>query len=92
MSIYDDILGDIGLPTVRAVSSRRKSTHYSPEEEQSILSTLGNHAEFADLLAFCTRHRIRPVIERRYALDGVPEALSRLESGEQFGKLAIEIG
>ncbi|MBL8360325.1 MAG: zinc-binding dehydrogenase [Rubrivivax sp.] len=59
---------------------------------QVLGSTLGNHAEFADLLAFCTRHRIRPVIERRYALDGVPEALSRLESGEQFGKLAIEIG
>ena len=54
-------------------------------------STLGTHAEFADLLAFCTRHRIRPVIERCYGLDGVPAALSRLESGEQFGKLAIEI-
>lgn len=44
MSIYDDILGDIGLPTVRAVSSRRQRPSYSPEEEQSILSTLGNSA------------------------------------------------
>ena len=44
MSIYDEILGDIGLPTVRAVSSRRQRSSYSPEEEQSILSTLGNHA------------------------------------------------
>lgn len=43
-TIYDEILGDIGLPTVRAVSSRRQRPSYSPEEEQSILSTLGNSA------------------------------------------------
>ena len=44
-TIYDDILGDIGLPTVRAVSSRQRNrSSYSPEEEQSILSQLGNHA------------------------------------------------
>lgn len=43
-SIYNEILGDIGLPTVRAVSSRRQRPSYSPEEERSILSTLGNTA------------------------------------------------
>lgn len=54
-------------------------------------STLGTHAEFADLLAFVERHALRPVIDSRHALDAVPAALSRLESGQAFGKVAIEI-
>jgi len=54
-------------------------------------STLGTNAEFADLLAFVERHRLAPVIDSVYGLDEVPAALARLESGRQFGKVAIEI-
>jgi NADPH:quinone reductase-like Zn-dependent oxidoreductase len=54
-------------------------------------STLGTHAEFAALLAFVEQHRIVPVIDSSYPLDEVPAALSRLESGRQFGKVAIRI-
>ena len=54
-------------------------------------STLGTLAEFRDLLAFVERHAVRPVIDREFALDEVREALSRLESGRQFGKVAIRI-
>lgn len=55
-------------------------------------STLGDLGEFADLLRVCERGLIQPVIDRRYGLDDVHAALDRLESGAQFGKLAIEIG
>ena len=44
-----------------------------------------------DLLAFCAQGRVRPVIETTYPLDAVRDALERLESGEQFGKLALRI-
>jgi NADPH:quinone reductase-like Zn-dependent oxidoreductase len=54
-------------------------------------STLGDLGEFADLLRVCERGLIRPVIDRRYGLDDAHAALDRLESGAQFGKLAIEI-
>ncbi len=54
-------------------------------------STLGTSAELRDLLAFCQRHGVRPVIEQTFALDDVHAALSRLESGEQFGKIALAI-
>lgn len=54
-------------------------------------STLGDLGEFADLLRVCGRGLIRPVIDRRYGLDDAHAALDRLESGAQFGKLAIEI-
>jgi NADPH:quinone reductase-like Zn-dependent oxidoreductase len=52
-------------------------------------STLGTLAEFRDLLAFCERSPMRPVIDSRYPLDDVPQALARLESGGQFGKIAL---
>jgi len=54
-------------------------------------STLGDLGEFRDLLRVCERGLIKPVIDRRYGLDDAHEALDRLESGAQFGKLAIEI-
>jgi hypothetical protein len=44
-TIIDEILGDIGLPSVRAVSSRpRQRSSYTPEEEQSLLAKIGNTA------------------------------------------------
>ena len=58
---------------------------------QVLGSTLGTVTEQHALLAFCQRHGVRPVIEQSYALDDVHAALSRLESGEQFGKIALAI-
>ena len=54
-------------------------------------STLGNFEEFRALMAFCGRHQIKPIIDSRYPLDGVRDALTRLESVRQFGKIAIEV-
>lgn len=55
-------------------------------------STLGNFDEFGDLLRLVERTGLRPVIDSEFALDQTHAALSRLESGEQFGKIAIRIG
>ena len=54
-------------------------------------STLGTVAELHDLLAFCQRRGLRPVIEQNFALNEVHAALDRLESGAQFGKIALSI-
>lgn len=54
-------------------------------------STLGNLSEFDALLRFVTQHEIRPVIERVYALNEVHQALDHLASGQQFGKLALDL-
>lgn len=54
-------------------------------------STLGTLAEFRDLLALCERSPMRPVIDSRYPLGAVAQALDRLESGGQFGKIALSI-
>lgn len=54
-------------------------------------STMGTLAELHRLLAFCQRHGVRPLIDQRFALDDVHAALERLESGRQFGKIALAI-
>jgi NADPH:quinone reductase-like Zn-dependent oxidoreductase len=48
-------------------------------------------AEFSDLLEWCAQGRLRPPIDLHYGLDEIREAPSHLESGEQFGKIAIDI-
>jgi NADPH:quinone reductase-like Zn-dependent oxidoreductase len=54
-------------------------------------STLGNLAELQDLVRFCAQHRLKPVFDRVFALGEAHAALTRLASGEQFGKLALRI-
>lgn len=58
---------------------------------QILGSTGGDLAEFRDLLAFVERHGIVPVIDSEFALERATEALARLESGHQFGKIALNI-
>lgn len=55
-------------------------------------STLGNFNEFRDLLNLVARTGLKPVIDSEFPLDQAHAALSRLESGAQFGKIAIRIG
>ncbi|MBQ0958077.1 zinc-binding dehydrogenase [Ideonella sp. 4Y11] len=59
---------------------------------QVLGSTLGTLSEMRDLVAWVERHGLRPVIDARYPLEQVHAGLDRLASGQQFGKLAIEIG
>jgi NADPH:quinone reductase-like Zn-dependent oxidoreductase len=54
-------------------------------------STGGNLSEFRELIGLYTSGKLRPVIDRRYALDDIDSAFGRLQRGEQFGKLLITI-
>lgn len=54
-------------------------------------STHGTLAEFHELLNFVRHHAIVPVIDQRFTMDDIHAALSRLESGEQFGKVGISL-
>ncbi|MCM5570431.1 zinc-binding dehydrogenase [Burkholderiaceae bacterium FT117] len=58
---------------------------------QILGSTLGDLSEFRDLLAFVEQRGIVPVIDSEFAIDRVHEALSRLESGVQFGKIGLDL-
>jgi NADPH:quinone reductase-like Zn-dependent oxidoreductase len=52
-------------------------------------STMGDMAEFRSVMALLCRGLITPVIDSVVDADDAPRAFERLESGEQFGKIAI---
>jgi NADPH:quinone reductase-like Zn-dependent oxidoreductase len=54
-------------------------------------STLGDTSELSNLLVFVQRHGITPVIDSEFAVENIHEALNRLESGMQFGKVGLRI-
>jgi NADPH:quinone reductase-like Zn-dependent oxidoreductase len=56
---------------------------------QILGSTLGDYSEFRDLLVFVQRHGITPVIDSEFPVEHIHEALDRLESGRQFGKVGL---
>lgn len=58
---------------------------------QILGSTLGNLSEYRDLLTFVERQALVPVIDSMFPLERVHDALTRLESGQQFGKVALQL-
>jgi D-arabinose 1-dehydrogenase-like Zn-dependent alcohol dehydrogenase len=55
-------------------------------------TTMGNDAEFADMLRFVEKHQIRPVIDSVRPLAEAQEAYDRMNAGQQLGKLVLSIG
>ncbi len=54
-------------------------------------STMGTHAEFADMLRMVSGGRIRPVVDSVFPLPEAKEAQRRLEEKKQFGKIVLRI-
>ena len=54
-------------------------------------STMGNLAEYAEVVRRLGRGELRPVVDRVFPLGDVRAAMERLERGEQLGKIAVEI-
>jgi zinc-binding alcohol dehydrogenase/oxidoreductase len=54
-------------------------------------TTMGSPRDFADMVGFVARERLRPVIDGVYAFDQADEALRRMDSAGQFGKLVIKV-
>lgn len=55
---------------------------------QILGSTHGDLSEIRALLSFIEQRGIAPVIDSEYPLDRIHDALVRLASGQQFGKIA----
>lgn len=54
-------------------------------------STMGSHAEFAEIVALAGEGKLRPVVDRVVPLTESVSAFQRLARGEQAGKLVIEV-
>jgi alcohol dehydrogenase len=52
---------------------------------------LGNRRQFADMLRAIGQHGIKPVIDRVFPLEALPDALAWMQGGNHVGKICIEI-
>ena len=54
-------------------------------------SSMGSPADFRAMLDFVSKHEIKPVIDRAYALHEVVAAAERMNEAGQFGKIVLRI-
>ncbi len=54
-------------------------------------STMGNAAEYAEVVRRLGEGQLRPVVDRVYPMERAREAFERLTKGEQLGKVVVEV-
>lgn len=54
-------------------------------------STMGTHRDFAKVMGLIFAGKLKPVVDRRYPLREMAAAQERLESGQQMGKIVLDI-
>lgn len=54
-------------------------------------STMGTRDEFLSMLDFLENRNIKPVIDKTFPLEQIDEAMKRMEQGDQFGKIVLQI-
>jgi NADPH:quinone reductase-like Zn-dependent oxidoreductase len=55
-------------------------------------STLGDRAEFNEVLSFMAASRTKPIIDQVFPLRDAAMAQQRMEQGKQFGKIVLRMG
>ena len=58
---------------------------------QILGTTMANQKEFSEVMSHFFQGELQPVIDSTFPLDQAGEAYQRLQSGEHFGKVVIEI-
>ena len=54
-------------------------------------STMGTRDEFLSMLDFVESRNIKPVVDKIFPLEQIDEAMKRMEQGDQFGKIVLQI-
>jgi zinc-binding alcohol dehydrogenase/oxidoreductase len=61
-------------------------------KQLSILgSTMGSEADFAEMISYVNRHRLKPVIDQIFPLEETEAAFRRMDEGQQSGKIVIQV-
>lgn len=55
-------------------------------------TTMGSNEEFRNMIRFMEQHQLHPVVDKVYPLSEAAKAFKRLDEGEQFGKIGLQIG
>jgi zinc-binding alcohol dehydrogenase/oxidoreductase len=82
IAIFGRTAGDIpNLPT-RLLYWKQISIHGT---------TMGTRDEFLSMIDFIESRNIKPIIDKIYPFDQINEAMKRMEQGDQFGKIVLNI-
>lgn len=54
-------------------------------------TSMGSDGDFAAMLNFVNQHKIKPIVHKTFSLEEGPAAFGYLDSGQQLGKIVIEI-
>lgn len=54
-------------------------------------STMGSDKDFINMLRYVEDHKIKPIIDEIYDLENAVDAFDKMKSGDQLGKLVIQI-
>jgi NADPH:quinone reductase-like Zn-dependent oxidoreductase len=52
---------------------------------------VGSRADFEALNAFLSEHRIKPIVDKVFAIEEAPAAFAAMDEGEFFGKIVIRL-
>jgi zinc-binding alcohol dehydrogenase/oxidoreductase len=54
-------------------------------------TSMGSREEFNEMIKFIEKHQIKPIIDKVYSLEEAISALSRMDLGEQFGNIVLQM-
>lgn len=54
-------------------------------------STMGSPGDFAEMVEFVDKHKLRPVVDRVFAMEEGEAAFRHMDEGMQFGKIVVKI-
>ena len=54
-------------------------------------STMGSEEDLHQMLRAVTKAKLKPIIDSAAKLENIKDATGRMETGEQFGKIVIEV-
>jgi NADPH:quinone reductase-like Zn-dependent oxidoreductase len=90
---------DLALPGGRIVNFGRTAGNITDIATRKLYwkqlsihgSTMGTRDEFLSMLDFVEGRQLRPVIDTTFPLDNIAEAMERMQQGNQFGKIVLQI-
>jgi zinc-binding alcohol dehydrogenase/oxidoreductase len=90
---------DLALPGGRIVNFGRTAGNITELSTRTLYwkqislfgTTMGTRDEFLSMLDFIESRTLRPVIDSTFPLEKVNEAFRRMEEGDQFGKIVLQI-
>lgn len=90
---------DLSLPGARIVNFGRTAGNITELSTRALYwkqisihgTTMGTRDEFLSMLDFVESRKLKPIIDSTFPLENINDAIQRMEEGNQFGKITLQI-